>query len=174
MLLYKLNAVTKQWIGVSSKMASWDLSMERTWLLALTRFKIDGFIVRTFLPRNSRVSLSIHRTTLINGWYLQLECRFATRQDTFFKMNSLKIRKRFFFSFYLKNNLVKKLLKRPTMKYPLDEIFLRRGKIYSANIVAKTVCDVCIGVKRLKVIPFQGIVSRARATIHERNVQWKI
>ena len=35
------------------------------------------------------------------------------------------------------------------MKYPLDEIFLRRGKIYSANIVAKTVCDVCIGVKRL-------------------------
>lgn len=33
----------------------------------LTRFKIDGFIVRTFLPRNSRVSLSIHRTTLING-----------------------------------------------------------------------------------------------------------
>lgn len=144
----------------------------------LTRFKIDGFIVRTFLPRNSRVSLSIHRTTLINGWYLQLEYRFATRQDYFFQdeqfKNSETILLLFFFSFHLKNNLVKKLLKRPTMKYLLDEIFLRRGKIYSANIVAKTVCDVCIGVKRLKVIPFQGIVSRARATIHERNVQWKI
>lgn len=29
MLLYKLNAVTKRWIGVSLKMASWDLSRER-------------------------------------------------------------------------------------------------------------------------------------------------
>lgn len=38
----------------------------------LTRFKIDGFIVRTFLPRNSRVSLSIHDD--VNKWMI-----FTTR-----------------------------------------------------------------------------------------------
>lgn len=139
----------------------------------------DWWFYRTYLPPSKFARLFIHSSDDVNKWMI-----FTTRvpicnstryffQDEQFK-NSETILLLFFFSFHLKNNLVKKLLKRPTMKYPLDEIFLRRGKIYSANIVAKTVCDVCIGVKRLKVIPFQGIVSRARATIHERNVQWKI